>query len=527
VRCAIIVAVNAFSFCHPISDSHLSPRRCAGWAGLLLAVAIGFALRWLQIHESLWLDELHTSWVAGGGLHDVAQRARAGNQSPLYFYLVWGLVSLWGQHEWVVRLPSVIAGVALIPATGWVTCRWTKSTWAALVATWLVALDRDCVFYAQEARPYALLQLVALWHGFVFVNVLRHGRSRDRGLLVLGAVFLFYLHYTAFLFLAAELACWTMLTVRRRHALAYRPRQLLLDLVVVGLFIVPAGPHLLRVAARRANWTRLIGPWPSPALWYELVTYGLIPWLAILAARAFGGKRGGSRTAEIPRVWIVCWWVVPLALAWLGTVTGLAALWMLRYVITALVGMIVFAARGIACVRNRELRLVLTAVVCGACVVHGDMLRQWQIDGRVIGDRREDWACAIQWLNHENRCPVRPVFLVAGLLEDAELAHDPSPNLRAYCTFPLKGIYHVDTDHIEALSSSGNARPSRHEIQLAKQRRGCWLVVRAGPVGTQRRVDAMVRAFKQAGISIQVTGMRRFGGIGVLAFRVVPHVSVR
>lgn len=482
-----------------------------------MALTTGFFLRATQINESLWLDELHTSWVADGSLHDVLPRAQAGNQSPAYFYLVWGLVALWGQHEWVMRLPSLLAGMTLILVTGLLTFHWTKSRWAALLAVWLVTLDRECVFYAQEARPYALLQLAALLHGVVFVGVLCRPTRRRRVALILGAAALFYLHYTAFLFLAAELVCWILLVAQRNKHVVYRPRQLLVDIGFLGLLILPAGSHLIRVAARRAHWARLIGPWPSPALQFELISYVAIALLAILARHLFAAPRQAHEPRRILSIWIVLWWAVPLCLAWLSTVIGLAPLWMLRYLVATLVGMIIFAAWGVTTANRLAWRALLTLVILTACLIHGGMARQWYADGRVIGDRREDWATAVQWLNAHNRQTDRPVLLMAGLLEDAELVTDASPDLQAYCQFPLQGIYRVCAP-VMALPSRGAVQLSDRQLQVARQQQGLWLVVRAGKAGTQRRVRAVQDALLKAKIPMHITLQRRFGGLAAIAF---------
>jgi 4-amino-4-deoxy-L-arabinose transferase-like glycosyltransferase len=81
--------------------------------GLTAILALGAFLRLWQAGESLWIDELHTSWVVSGKLSEVLPRAAMGNQSPLYFWGMWLLVQVTGQSEWTLRLPSLLAGIAL------------------------------------------------------------------------------------------------------------------------------------------------------------------------------------------------------------------------------------------------------------------------------------------------------------------------------------------------------------------------------------------------------------------------------
>src|SRR5689334_3102124 len=90
------------------------------WHWLILAAISLFAavLRLWQVGESLWVDELHTSWCLQAGFENVAERAADGNQSPLYFWVLWGLTRIFGESEFTLRLPSLLAGIAL-PGMVW------------------------------------------------------------------------------------------------------------------------------------------------------------------------------------------------------------------------------------------------------------------------------------------------------------------------------------------------------------------------------------------------------------------------
>ena len=85
-----------------------------------------------------------------------------GNYSPLYFWLVWLSTKCAGLNEWSVRLPSLLAGIALIPVMHFATARLLGSRLAGLTAAAIVAFDGALFgWYSQEARPYALVQLLA------------------------------------------------------------------------------------------------------------------------------------------------------------------------------------------------------------------------------------------------------------------------------------------------------------------------------------------------------------------------------
>ena len=139
---------------------------------LVLLTLLGGAIRFSQARESLWVDELHTAWTVAGGLHDIPPRAARGNYSPLYFYLPWVAARLLGSGEIALRLPSLLAGIALIPLTCLAIARWTKSSSAGLLAGFLVTIDQNFLFFSLEARSYALVQLTALGHLMLFWRLL-------------------------------------------------------------------------------------------------------------------------------------------------------------------------------------------------------------------------------------------------------------------------------------------------------------------------------------------------------------------
>ena len=134
------------------------------WLILAAITALAAVLRLWQIGESLWVDELHTSWCLQAGFENVPQRAAEGNQSPLYFWLLWGVTRVFGESEFTLRLPSLLAGIAL-PGMAWLLVRrlglGEKTLLTAVLASLLVAVDHTSIFYSTEARPYALVELAS------------------------------------------------------------------------------------------------------------------------------------------------------------------------------------------------------------------------------------------------------------------------------------------------------------------------------------------------------------------------------
>jgi hypothetical protein len=143
----------------PVGSGAASYRRLA-----LIAIAIGAILSialYLQ-RPSLWLDE------AGVALN-IGRRSFAGLAEPLdwrqfapvpWLWLEKLAVTVGGMHEWALRAPALVAGIAL-PWLVWAAGRRLVGEPAALVATVLTASGASLRYYANETKPYALDAAVA------------------------------------------------------------------------------------------------------------------------------------------------------------------------------------------------------------------------------------------------------------------------------------------------------------------------------------------------------------------------------
>jgi mannosyltransferase len=203
------------------APEHAERRRPAGALGRVHAAvwmtgltALGFALRVAGMGESLLGDELFT--------YEISRRAGAGElldlvqtdleiSPPLYFLLAW-LAAKLGDAVWLLRLPALLAGTALIPLVYLVGVRLATRS-GALLATALAALSPFMVFYSTEARAYSLAALLVLASTYALLQALD---SRARGwwaAYALASCLAMYAHYTAALVLAPQ-AAWALWTQR-------------------------------------------------------------------------------------------------------------------------------------------------------------------------------------------------------------------------------------------------------------------------------------------------------------------------
>ncbi len=286
--------------------------------------------------ESLWLDELHTSWSVSGTWSEVATRARQGNQSPLYFYGLFGLVRTLGNLEWMsgellLRLPSVVCWAFTLLVCLRITAQqWADSppdltssrepqlrgrlwSWGqslnrrllgedprpamgVAMVLWLV-LDRIQLFYATEARVYAGVQLVSLlaWYCIARLAASDAPRAVDRTIIWWCglSVLLISLHITAALACVWQIACgtWILYKCRSRvglpqtHGLwAAAVAIVLSTLGVAWMLSSEVWEHRQQWAsfAGDASWNALIGLFPLAAYAVPVAAARGVDWLCSL-----------------------------------------------------------------------------------------------------------------------------------------------------------------------------------------------------------------------------------------------------
>lgn len=179
--------------------------------------AVGAALRIHLAQQSLFADELSTRFViAGRGLADMVRVVGTDAEitPPLYFVTSW-LTTRIETTPFLLRLPSVVAGVATIPLVYVLGAR-TVGHRAGVVAAALTTFSPFMVFYSTEARGYALMMALVLGAALCLLNAAeRGGRGWWAGYAACTCAAV-YTHYTS-VFALAGLFVWAVAT--QRHAL--------------------------------------------------------------------------------------------------------------------------------------------------------------------------------------------------------------------------------------------------------------------------------------------------------------------
>lgn len=145
------------------------------------------------------------------------QQIRSGVEvsPPLYFVLAW-LTSNLGNSPELLRLPSLVIGVGLVPLTFYFGSL-TFSRTVGLLGAAFIALSPFEIFYSTEARPYATLAFLSVLSLVFLVRACESGRDWSMWWLATAcaSALAMYTHYTGVFVLAAGFA-WAAVSCRGR-----------------------------------------------------------------------------------------------------------------------------------------------------------------------------------------------------------------------------------------------------------------------------------------------------------------------
>jgi len=216
----------------------------------LAAVVLGLGLRIFRLaSQPMWYDELIAVDLATlpGGLRGVWEAIVASGypHPPLYIALLHLVFRPLSPSELTARLPSILASLAGFLALYLLLAR-TISRRAALAGLAMLGISPYAVYYAQEARPYALMFLLTALSLWLLWEALSHERATWWVAYGVCGLALVYLHYFDWCIVAGEGLYVVYLSLRRGHW----QRQLLpFVLSLLGLpLAVPTLLHLVRAS---------------------------------------------------------------------------------------------------------------------------------------------------------------------------------------------------------------------------------------------------------------------------------------
>jgi mannosyltransferase len=485
-------------------------------------VVLGFCLRWIQSREGLWLDELHTAWVASGPASAIVDRSIEGNQSPLFFWLESLLVRTFSAREVVLRMPSIIAG-SLLPVVIFALVKtWTGKISPALIAALILAVDRQALYFGTEARPYALIQLGAVLHVWLFWSLAHRPTYRKHLAFILGAALLLHLHYTSALLLAAEIM-WFLLT-RNSTSRLLKVRALTIDFAAVGLLVVPALPIIAGVWERRENWRLFVdqrAPWLSLSMIPWAIT-ALLAWAWVMTWRKMRGVSAANvRFVESPLALAIAWLTVPVIIAWVTTATDVARLLTPRYVVASAPAAAVLIGLALNEMPPIAIRRLIIATFAVAVLVMSPVPRVFM--GREpVSWRQDGWREAVAWFNAQSADTTGTVLLRSLLIEADGLRAQPADSaLIDYLRYPLTSLYRITgrPDRILPLTRSNPQLITETTLRTLQRDSSVWLVFQGDATNSALTKAAMLEGTDDGrGNRLSIAEEATFGNVHLVRF---------
>jgi hypothetical protein len=185
--------------------------------GLILAaiLLLGGGLRLAGLADRpIWVDEGFSLLYATIDWTEVVELRRVGTNPPLYHFLLSLWVDAFGPTALSMRSLSAIFGIGSILA-GYFLARRLLGPAVGLMTAGLLAVSNLAIAYSQEARFYALTQLLSIVSSLALCGLIDRRRWRDALIYALLMAVLVWVHTFGWFVLAAH-GVWGLAAATRR-----------------------------------------------------------------------------------------------------------------------------------------------------------------------------------------------------------------------------------------------------------------------------------------------------------------------
>ena len=222
---------------------------------------VGLALRVAALDAPMRYDESYT--FNYHGLRDVLNIISdytTPNNHIFQSVLVHFSYQLFGASPTALRLPALLAGVLLVPASFWFLRRLFDDG-AALIAAGLVALSEPLIAYSTNARGYTWLTLLFLL-GFTLATRLREKRNLAVWALFVAVFVLGFFTIPVMLYGYAVVSMWMLLSVSPNRRKALFVELMIASAAVASLSILLYTPAAVRCTIQNIVANPFVRPLP-------------------------------------------------------------------------------------------------------------------------------------------------------------------------------------------------------------------------------------------------------------------------
>jgi hypothetical protein len=122
---------------------------------LLLITLLGGVLRLLLLwRPAFWIDEAAVYRRVCGSLSDMMDRVADSGFTPLHYLMEWAIKQVAPMTPFVMRLPTALAGTAMVPVMYWLTAQILASRRTAMLVALFTACGSYVLAYSRDAKMY-------------------------------------------------------------------------------------------------------------------------------------------------------------------------------------------------------------------------------------------------------------------------------------------------------------------------------------------------------------------------------------
>jgi hypothetical protein len=282
--------------------------------------------------------------------------------------------------------------------------------------------------------------------------------------------------------------------------------------------MLPALGHLRQIHDRREQWELFIKQLPTIQDFcrtlrldiYLFPAFALLAGWYLLRLNSSPDLEADKQSVRRSLSLVASLLLIPTVLAWLATRRQWASLFFPRYLVSSLV-----AAPLAAGVLNWLLpatrwRTAAACITIAASIWYSNMWQQWQLDGRIIGDRRQDWRGAVSFINQHSSPSKSVCYVRGGFVEAQQLRSAHSPLLEEYCLAPVNNIYKLKITAIPIDS------PLDIQIKpewLSPGADETWFLINSRPETRQQFLEQVEQLCRQHGLDIAFARQELFGDV--------------
>ena len=345
---------------------------------IILIFIVGVIPRFYDLGgESVWYDEAVSITVSKLGFADIIKWVfdnPAETNPPFYYMILSFWVPVFGDSEFIARVPSAVLGslsIFAVYAVG--KLLYNKKT--GLVAALILATSVFHIRYAQEARGYTLMVCLMLVSYYCLLQLTIKNRTMYAAAYVASTALLVYTHYYGvMIILAQNIFCLTLLIKYKKIGELGIGGWFKLQ-VITALFLLPCFVFLAVIALKIQKGFWISEP-TSEDIWQYFTIYSGSIYLLILflafslysviglrkvkdskrAKKSLGPASERPGALGISQGWrlymLLLWMLVPVVVPFLISLVSSPIL-IFRYTIGASLAFYLLASNGIGNMNNR------------------------------------------------------------------------------------------------------------------------------------------------------------------------------